>query len=213
MGSSRLPGKALAQVAGWPMLRHVLARAQAIHGVDDVVLATTTLERDAPLVDLAHDAGVRVVRGSEADVLGRFVRASTGADVVMRLTGDCPLLAPDVCEAVLAEWLMRRDGFCSNDTRYSGYPDGTDCEVFSRADLLRAAAEASHPSDREHVTRWMYRRVHPVTMVCARGDWRRLKWSVDTPEDLAYVRRVMGLIPAGSYTLPATLRAALREVA
>lgn len=210
MNSARLPSKAVAPIAGKPMLAHVLERALAIRGLAGVALATSVNERDDPIADLGLRTGCCLVyRGDEHDVLGRFKEAAawTRAERVMRITGDCPLVCVDVCEAVLAladaePWWP----FVSNDTLISGYPDGVDVELF-RMDALRDAHRlAMAHSDREHVTRWMRRHLVCQT-VHAPGRWTHLKWSVDCAEDLARVRRIYGFLPAGAYTLADALAA------
>jgi len=206
-------------IAGRPMLAHVIARAKTIVGVDEVILATSDLVRDSPLEWVADDLGVRVVRGSEHDVLGRFVQVAdlVQPDVVMRITGDCPLFAPDVAARVLADYLdiMEPDvDYVSNDTTQSGYPDGTDVEVFSVA-ALRAAHHNVQPhaawvhGDREHVTTWIRRSLETRVVRCEQ-DWRHLKLSVDRLEDLDVVSRIFGCFDGEDFSLDATLRAAMR---
>ena len=219
MGSARLPGKSLQPIAGRPLLAHVLLRARTIVGVDAVVLATSVNDRDKPLTWVADDLGILSVTGSEHDVLGRFADAAMRhrADVIMRITGDCPLLAPDVCQRVLA--CYRSDPFVryvSNDTTSTGYPDGTDCEVFS-ASVLREANLAAHDDgEREHVTPFMRTHCASREVLSDVGDWRHLKLSVDCQEDLEYVRRIFGFLPDGwtstpsSMSLPVTLAAVAR---
>lgn len=194
------------------MLWHVLTRAQTIQRASEVVLATSSSTRDDRLAWLAHDVGVRCVRGDEADVLGRFMVAAqeTGATHVMRLTGDCPLLAPDVCDAVADLYESRRAEFdyASNDTTVTGYPDGTDVEVFGREALENADRYAESPADREHVTRWMTRHLRCVRLYC--DDSLDVKLSVDRQVDLDRVRRVFGYLDDGALTYAATLKAVRR---
>lgn len=209
MGSARLPGKSLMQLAGRPMLAHVLDRVRAVGGVSGVVLATSVNERDTPLADLAEGMGVRVWRGSEHDVLGRFAAAAAAfeADAVMRITGDCPFTAPDVCERVLQT--LREEpwwDYVSNDTLCSGYPDGLDCEVFTTLALERADKAATAHMDREHVTAWMRRNL-PRQTVRSSEDHRALKLSVDAAEDLERARRIFGYLKDGAYSFSATLNA------
>ena len=210
-------------IAGKPMLSHVLRRALSVRGVDEVVLATTDSDRDTPLTWLADDCGIPCVRGNEHDVLARFVQAATifKADVVMRITGDCPLLAPDVCTQVLDEFINDNTDtdedvcpiveFVSNDTCSSGFPDGTDVEVMS-ARLLKLAdkmapthAPWTH-GDREHVTSWM-RRTQPQRVIASDEDWRHVKLSVDCDADLERVRLVFGFLRDGDMSFAATMAA------
>jgi len=219
LGSSRLPGKALALISGQRMLGHVLTRARAIRGIDAVVLATSDQDRDTPLTWVAREQGIEVVRGrcAEHDVLTRFEQAARAhdADIIMRLTGDCPLLDPSVCQRVLDMHREMPDvEYVSNDTTVSGYPDGLDVEVFT-ARLLYAASRTvpEHAAwvhgDREHVTSFM-RRTQPQVVLHCPTDWRHLKLSVDTADDLARVRMIYSQLSNGDYTLDATLAAARR---
>ena len=153
MGSTRLPGKTLADLAGKPVLDWVVRAARAALGVDDVWVATSTAAADDRVAERCHANGVAVFRGSETDVLDRYagaVRAS-GAEIVVRITADCPLLDP----AVIAETVRLRSmcgaAYASNVDPPT-WPDGLDCEVVTAEALLAAAAEATRPSDREHVT-------------------------------------------------------------
>ena len=195
LGSSRLPGKALLDIAGRPMLAHVLDRALAIAGIDGVVLATTLNPADDALVEFARRRSIPCTRGSEADVLDRFRQALTEhpADVIVRVTADCPLLDPRVSGLVLAEY-RRRAGdvdYVSN-VHPPTYPDGLDTEVVSRQALERAWREATLPSDREHVTSYIWRnagafRLANVATEPSRG---HLRWTVDEAADLEFVRAV-----------------------
>ena len=204
VGSSRLPGKALRPMCGQPMIKHVLRRAMAM-GYDTWV-ATSINERDSLLADVVWESGVRVFRGSEWDVLERIAGAATIADaeVVVRVTGDCPLLAPDIGRRVVDSFLnSNRDGIATNDTNQSGFPDGLDVEVFSMATLQEAARRATDAKDREHVTPWM-RRERPHEILGSSEDWRRVKLSVDTADDFERVRGVMASVSTTDYNWRAT---------
>lgn len=197
-GSSRLPGKVLRRVGRQTILTHVLARAKRIPGAHEVVVATTTDPLDDAIVSLARGAGVRWVRGSEDDVLGRYVMAAeaTRADVIMRLTSDCPLLDPAVAGLVLeafraaastAQW------YASNVHSPSWY-DGCDVEVFSRA-ALQEADRCATSTEREHVTTRIWQRANERINVALDGeDHSGLKLSVDTAEDLDRVRRTHAML-------------------
>src|SRR4051812_8636327 len=161
MGSSRLPGKSLRALRGRPLIAHVIERAKAIPGVDRVVLATSIAPRDEPLGVYVESLNVPVFYGDELDVLRRYAQAAAEhqADVIMRVTGDCPFLDPFVARDVLCAYLDNplQAQYVSNDTLTSGYPDGTDVEVFSRAVLDYAHVHAKDREDREHVTAFMRR--------------------------------------------------------
>ena len=196
MGSSRLPGKVLLDLAGAPMLDRVLARCAAIPGVDEVVVATSELPGDDPLADHVRARGFRCFRGSESDVLSRYAGAArmAEADIVMRVTSDCPLLSPAVSGRVLAA-LRDADGgldYVSNAQTRS-YPRGLDTEVFTAASLYGADAEATLERDREHVTPYLY--LEPgrfrIGGVADSQDRSDLRWTVDTADDLAMVRALV----------------------
>ncbi len=196
MGSSRLPGKVLLDLAGAPMLDRVLARCAAIPGVDEVVVATSQLPGDDPLADHVAALGLRCFRGSESDVLSRYAGAArmAEADLVMRVTSDCPLLDPAVSGRVLAA-LRDADGEFDyvNNTLTPTYPRGLDTEAFTAAALYRADAEATLPRDREHVTPYLY--LEPgrfrVGRVSDHRDNSHLRWTVDTQDDLDMVRALV----------------------
>lgn len=193
LGSTRLPGKALADVAGKPMLERVVERAKNCPGVTQVVIATTTEKRDDPLVELAGKLGLPVYRGSETDVLDRFYQAAkqVNAREILRVTPDCPLLDPQVAGEVIELYRSGRYDYVSN-TLGRRYPDGLDTELFSFEALERAWKEGKLASEREHVTAYMIK--HPdrfrLGLVEAPADYSEMKWSVDTEEDLVFVRSV-----------------------
>ena len=195
LGSTRLPGKALEEIGGRPMLVHVLTRAAAVPGVERVVLATTTRSEDDELARLARDLGIACARGSTHDVLDRFhsTLLAHPAGVVLRLTGDCPLLDPKVVQLVL-DAFMRSAGtldYVSNVDPPT-YPDGLDAEVFSRPTLERAWREGVLPSDREHVTTYIrgHRDRFRVANVVNGEDLSAYRWVVDTQADLAFAREI-----------------------
>lgn len=212
MGSARLPGKSLRPLQGRPLIAHVIERARAVAGVDEVVVATSLKERDTLLAQVCAGLGVTVVRGSEFDVLARVHLAArmTGADVVVRVTGDCPLLATDVASDVVSAYGSAVHAvYFWNDTARSGFPDGTDVEVFPIEALREADRRATTPTDREHVTPWI-RRNYQNWMHRSPIDWSRLKLSVDSEDDYARVGRVMLHLDDGRTELDATIVAAAK---
>ncbi len=200
--STRLPGKALLPIGEKPMIAHVIERALAIQGVDQVVLAIPVADWEH--YDLLADSwgpqdGLGWYLGSQEteDVLSRFLQAAImfKIDHILRITGDCPLLCPRECERVLQRYLAipernREAVFVTNDTAVSGTPDGMDCEVFHASWLSKALdSSALTQADREHVTPWIRRRADEI-LVKAERPWPSVKLSVDTEEDLALVRKV-----------------------
>jgi len=197
-GSTRLPGKVLQELGGRPLLRFMLDRLSDLR-VDELVVATCTLDRDDPVADLARDAGRAVVRGSETDVLDRFVSAldASPADHVVRLTADCPLADPVLIEAVIARHLDRGADYTSNVFPRT-FPRGLDCEVMTAAALRAAHAEARDAAEREHVTPFLYRRPERFALANMRNDapLGREGWTVDTADDLAFVRGIVDTMRA-----------------
>ena len=161
--SSRLPAKMMLSLGGEPVIRHVLRRCKEIPGIDQVICATP-VEKSEPLRIEAKALGVRVVQGSENDVLGRYRKAAVlvNADVIMRITGDCPLIDPEICGRVLN--LMEDGVDYASNVMPRGFPQGYDCEVFTMNALERAHKEADDPYDREHIGPWMQRNLYCVNL-------------------------------------------------
>lgn len=191
MGSSRLPGKVLRPLAGKPMIDWVLTRASRARLLDRVVLATTDRPADDALAAHVAALGHAVERGSESDVLDRFARAAAAqqADVVVRITADCPLIDPALIDAVID--LRNRTGadYASN-TDPATYPDGLDVEVFTLAALTQAAEQARDGFDREHVTPFLRRDPFRRAALTHDSDLSALRWTVDEAADLAVVDRL-----------------------
>jgi len=189
-------------VVGETVLERVVGRVRRFALVDELIVATSTLPSDDAIVKECSRIGAEVFRGSESDVLERFVGAAaeTDADVCVRLTADCPLLDPSVSDCIISVF-MEADGsadYASNKIPQS-FPRGLDTEVFSRDALERAAREARERYERVHVTPYIYR--HPeiftlisVTSEVDRADWR---WTIDTAEDLEFVREIYSRLEGG----------------
>ena len=200
MSSSRLPGKVMADLLGEPMLARQIERLRRCRTIDRLVLATSTDAADDALADLAARIGVDGFRGSLDDVLDRFhaAAAGSGAGQIVRLTGDCPLIDPGLIDR-LVEMHVAGGYDHSCNTLTPRWPDGLDAEVM-RAEVLETAwREATLPSEREHVTRFIYTRPERFRLGSLVGDTdlSDQRWTVDTPEDLAMVRAVYAaLYPA-----------------
>lgn len=160
MTSSRLPGKVLLPAAGEPMLAHLLRRLRAVPSIDAIVIATTTNASDQPIVDFAHSAGIACFRGSEDDVLARVIGAgeAAGAEVLVEITGDCPVIDPDLIEQTIRMFFHHDADYVSNSLVRS-YPDGMDTQVMRFAALKASAAMTDDALDREHVSRFIC--LHP----------------------------------------------------
>ena len=195
MGSSRLPGKVLAEVGRWTMLARVVHRVRRAGLVDEVVVATTTRADDNRIVAKCGRLAVACFRGHEEDVLDRYHRTAGayGAEAVVRITADCPLIDPELIDQVVRAFVERRPDFAANTLRRT-YPRGLDTEVMTAAALARAWREARQPYQRIHVTPFIYQ--HPESFqllaVTGREDLSGGRWTVDSPEDLDFVRAVYG---------------------
>jgi spore coat polysaccharide biosynthesis protein SpsF len=189
MTSTRLPGKVLLPLAGDTVLTHVLTRCRAIPGVDIVCCAIPDGQAGDGLSEEAQRAGAVVVAGDQHDVLARYLKAARAvrADIIMRVTSDCPAIDPVICGQVLAALdAAGADYACNNMPR--GWPHGLDCEAMTRPALERAAEEAHEPGDREHVTPWLRRssEIKRVMVDGPGGDAVAGRWTLDHPEDYAF---------------------------
>jgi spore coat polysaccharide biosynthesis protein SpsF len=195
MGSTRLPGKTLADVHGRPMLQWLLDRIKAVPQIDEIVVATTTDPSDNSLVAwLATVPGVDWYRGSAEDVLDRFYQASRGrdADVIVRVTGDDPLKDPGLVDRTITALRSNAKVDYASTFIRPTFPEGLDCEVMRTSVLERAHREATLPSEREHVTPYIWKNPHLFSLYSVEQDrdlssWR---WTVDKPADLDFVRAV-----------------------
>lgn len=193
MGSSRLPGKVLMELGGVPMLELLLRRLAPID-LGGTVVATTDRPLDDPIAELCASQSVPVVRGSESDVLSRFIAVLDrhDADHVVRITADCPLSDPALVQSVVSLHLERGADYTSNVWPRT-FPRGLDVEVATADALRTAAAEAVHPAEREHVTPFLYRHPERFRMANLRSpaDRSDLSWTVDTSGDLERVRALV----------------------
>lgn len=211
VGSTRLPGKALLDVAGHSMLARVVDRARRARTFDRVIVATTTAPQDDRLVDHARTLPVDVYRGDEEDVLDRFYQAATQfeLDVIVRITSDCPLLDPGLADQVVRPLLApaSRIDYSANTLRRT-YPRGLDVQAVPFSTLERVWREATSPHERQHVFPYIYE--HPEKFVTAgladAIDRSDMRWTVDTEEDLAFVREVCRLLGTLEFSWTDVLR-------
>lgn len=200
MGSSRLPGKVLLPLGGRPVLWHVVQRLAAARSLDSILIATSLLPQDDAIARASASWGVPCYRGSESDVLDRYYQAAcqTGAQAIVRLPADKPLLHPGLVDHVVAEHLRVGADYTSTmpEDFPNGmtYPYGLEVEVVSFTALARAWREAADPADREHVLPYIYQ--HPaifnIRRVQVPGNLARpeLRLCLDTPEDYELLQRV-----------------------
>ena len=193
MGSSRLPGKVLKPLLGQSVLSHVIHRVQQVKRINEIVIATTDKGEDEVIVEEALNCGVQISRGSEDDVLSRYYHAADkfGADVIVRITSDCPLIDPEISNNVIEKYLTSNVDYCSN-TQTRSFPRGLDTEVFSFSSLHKAFWNAKKDYEREHVTPYLY--LNPQQFKIAQFvneiDYSHYRWTLDTPEDWELISKI-----------------------
>lgn len=196
MTSSRLPGKVLKPVLGKPLLEYQIERLQQVKLANEIVIATTTNNTDQPIIDLCDRLAISTFRGPELDVLARYYAAATlyAADVIVRVTSDCPLIDPSVIDRVIQFYLDHDDSYdyVSNCLERT-YPRGMDTEAFSYQALQQADSEAVAEPDREHVTPFIHRQPQRYRLrnVGYSTDQSHYRWTVDTVEDFELIRRIL----------------------
>jgi len=194
-GATRLPSKVLEELAGEPMLARVVNRTGRAKTLDAVVVATTVKPADDAIANLCKARGWQLFRGSEDDVLDRYYQTALNyqADIVVRITADCPLIDPEIIDKAINVFLTDYPSldYVSNSLIHT-FPLGLDVEVMSFTALTRAWNEDTNPAWREHVTPYIQR--HPdkfkIRDVTDDKDYSYMRWTVDTIEDLAFVRKV-----------------------
>jgi spore coat polysaccharide biosynthesis protein SpsF len=219
MSSSRLPGKILADIAGQPMLQRVFIRTSRAATVTETIFATTIDASDDPVAEYCELSGIPFRRGSQFDVLDRYYQAAKDAkaDVVVRITADCPAIDPALIDDVVRTLTSGQSSVDSYQFDFAcnrlpppfqrTYPIGLDVEVCTFVALERTWKEAKEPQDREHVMPYFYEGVRLITEnrslqtgTSPRGfrvallhhttDFGDYRWTVDTPEDLEFIRQV-----------------------
>lgn len=195
MGSSRLPGKVLMDILGKPLLWHLINRLKNARLVDEIVIATSNNQNDDPIVKFAQENGIGYYTGSELDLVDRFYQAANkfGADAIVRITADCPLVDPVLVDRIIKLYLDKEGSldYVSNVNPRT-YPDGLDVEVFSFQALKRVWNEIKDPFKREWITTNFYE--HPeeyrIANVENNEDLSLMRWTVDYKDDLDFVREI-----------------------
>jgi len=196
MTSTRLPGKVLLKAAGKPMLEHLVNRLRLVHSIDQIVLATTVNTTDDVLVEFAKRVGIRCYRGSEEDVMARVIGAaeSANADVVVELTGDNPLIDPQIIEQSIRIFNANLPDYLSNSHIHS-YPVGMDTQVIRLKALKRSAGMTKSALDHEHVT--LHIRNHPEIfshlhlLAPPEIHWPELGLTLDEPKDYELLKKII----------------------
>ena len=193
MGSTRLPGKVLLDIAGKSMLGRVVERLSGAESLDVVLVATTDSPHDDVIVEECRRLSVAVFRGQEDDVLDRYHQAarSIAADVVVRVTSDCPLIDPEVTDHTIRKFLVEQPDYASN-VLVRTYPRGLDTEVMTAQALRQAWGEADQAYQRAHVTPYIYEHPEKFKLLSVTGeqDYSQHRWTVDTPEDLGLIHAI-----------------------
>jgi spore coat polysaccharide biosynthesis protein SpsF (cytidylyltransferase family)/predicted dehydrogenase len=206
MSSTRLPGKVLLNIQGKPLLGHVIYRIKASRLINQIVIATSSNEKDRAIINFAQQCGIPYYVGSEDDVLDRFYQTarSFGADVIVRITSDDPFIDPEVIDRVVTFYLNHQDSldYASNWIKPT-YPEGLDVEVFSFAALEKAWLEAKKPSEREHVTPyiWNHPELFRLSNIENEEDLSNLRWTVDIEADLRFTREIYARLYHGQVFL------------
>jgi len=194
MGSTRLPGKVMADLEGIPMIGYQRKRILKSKFANKVVVATSTDESDNPLVEYLNSISQEVVRGPLNDVLGRFLMVLDiyDAPYFIRITGDCPLVMPDILDMMVSEFENSSLDYLSNALNPS-FPDGLDIEIVNTLALRRLSLMQLSVPEREHVTLGMYSRPKDFKLKNLNYslDLSRERWTVDYPGDLEFVRQVV----------------------
>jgi spore coat polysaccharide biosynthesis protein SpsF len=196
MTSSRLPGKVLLQAGGKSMLRHLVDRLKTVSSLNGIVLATTVNATDDVLEEFAKENNILCYRGSEDDVMNRVIGAaeSAEADIIVEITGDCPIIDPQIVEQTIRMFLGNHADYVSNSIIRS-YPDGMDTQVFRLATLQRSAAMTYDPLDHEHVTLHIYNNPDVFSQVHLIAPpelhWPELGLTLDEPADYQLIKNII----------------------
>lgn len=199
MGSTRLPGKILKDIEGKSMLWHVVNRVRYSKNINKIIIATTINKDDDKVEDFCKTHNIAFYRGSENDVLDRYYQTAKlwDADIIVRITSDCPLIDPEVIDKVICSYLKNKHNFngASNIVKRT-YPRGLDTEVISFNTLERVWKEAKKNYQREHVTAFIYERGRMFKLYSVKNDkdLSHYRWTVDEEKDLKFVREIYKLL-------------------
>jgi spore coat polysaccharide biosynthesis protein SpsF len=194
LGSTRLPGKVLKQVLGKTLLEYQIERVQRAKLIDEIIVATTTSEKDQSIVDLCRTHSIPYYRGSEDDVLSRYYEAATefSLDTIIRLTSDCPLIDPEIIDQTIELFMRNEFDYTANIVKRT-FPRGLDVEVFSKATLKKLHETAQKQEHKEHVTTFIFDHLDDFKIGSLEDskDYSQLRWTVDTAEDFLLIERIL----------------------
>lgn len=203
-GSTRLPGKILMGLFGKPVLEHVIDRVKQVPSISEIVIATTEIDIDTPIEMIATNCGIKTFRGSENDVLSRYYYAAkeNNADIIVRITSDCPLIDPGVTDEIINYYLKHNYRIVLNagdDLSQRTYPRGLDVEVFSFKELEEAFFKADKQYQREHVTEYIFEKNIGVYYYKNKIDYSKYRWTLDTKEDFDFFNAVYEYLYHGKH--------------
>ncbi|MEG0692646.1 MAG: glycosyltransferase family protein [Oscillospiraceae bacterium] len=192
MGSSRLPGKVMMNLCQKPVLWHILERVKQATWVDNIIVATSTLEADNAIANYLKSIGVTCFRGDESNVLSRYYNAvkQYPASAIVRITADCPLIDPFVIDRVISSFLDSSFEYATNVGEARNYPRGLDCEIFTCDLLERAFHEATEDYEKEHVTPFMYWKQDSILSIVNEKEYSNMRWTLDTIEDFQLIEAI-----------------------
>lgn len=194
MGSTRLPGKIMKEVMGKPLLEYQIERVKRAKTIDEIIIATTTKKADDQIAEFCEQLSIPCYRGSEEDVLARYYEAATKykADIIVRITSDCPVIDPEVIDRVVDKYLNGGYDYVSNTIERT-FPRGMDIEVFSYKSLEKAHKNAKKQSEREHVTPYLYLNDNNFKLGKFLGvnDYSKYRLTVDTIEDFQVIKIII----------------------
>lgn len=205
MGSSRLPGKVLKPVMGRPMLWYLVQRLKQCQYIDEIAVATSSDVKDLPLLDFAAENGLGCYAGSENDLVDRLYQAGMkfDADAIVRVTGDCPLVDPVLADRVIKKYLDAEGALdCATNCQPRTYPDGLDVALYAMRALGQVWREVQDPFNREWFSCNFYEHPEKYTVgaVYQAQDLSKLRWTLDYPEDLEFIREVLERLHCDSKT-------------
>ncbi len=209
MGSTRFPGKIMEIIRGKTMLEMVVLRAKRSKKADNVIVATSRNKENTVLSKKAEELGVPCFHGDEDDVLDRYFQCAKryGSDVIVRITGDCPVIDPAIIDDTISFFEKKGVNYVSN-VHPPTFPDGMDVEVFDFASLEKAWKEASLPSEREHVTPYIWKNDKKFTTanLTNKEDLSRYRFTVDEKEDMTFLSEVLKRIDGEDYSMEDLIR-------
>ena len=197
MGSTRLSGKVLMEIDGVPLLELMMSRVAKSELLDKVVIATSTLPKDDRIEKFCQKGNYECFRGSENDVLSRYYECAKifNADVIVRMTADCPLIDPEILDEVISDYFNKKVDYAANTVppKTSTFPDGSDVEVFSFEALEKGFIKAKKDSEREHVTHYFWRSDNgfKTAQLRQKNNWSNYRFTVDYPEDFEVIKFIL----------------------